>query len=224
MTEHIATASAESGDSTVVALSEWESKQRLGSGLPMPRERLTASASNAVTACADFGGRVVLKSSGVAHKSELGLVRVGLDADAVAAAWQHLADAGDGTVLCAEMVSGELELIVGGLRDPHFGPVVSIGIGGVATEVLADIATVLAPPEPGEVEVALAGLKGAALLAGHRGKPAVDMVGLNAVVDAVARLLDADPAVVEIDCNPVAICNGVPMVLDALVVIDTALR
>ena len=86
MTEHIATASAESGDSTVVALSEWESKQRLGSGLPMPRERLTASASDAVTACADFGGRVVLKSSGVAHKSELGLVRVGLDADAVAAA------------------------------------------------------------------------------------------------------------------------------------------
>ncbi len=201
-------------------LTEWESKQRLGPDLPTPQEALTTSTAEAVDACHRFGGRVVLKASGVAHKSEHNLVRVGLDADQVAAAWSELADAGDGTVLCAEMVSGELELIVGGLRDPHFGPVVTVGLGGVAAEVLADAVTMLAPPEPGELAMALSELKGHALLTGYRGGPPVDTVALEQVVTAVSRLLEDDPAVVEIDCNPVLIRDGRPVVLDALVVLE----
>ena len=201
----------------VIELSEWESKQQL-SGLPTPREVLTTTVEEAVEACEDLGGRVVCKASGVAHKSELGLVRTGLDAAGVRSNWEELAAGGDGTVLCAELVSGELELIVGGLRDPHFGPVVSIGIGGVATEVFGDVAVVLAPPEPGELDEALATLQGSALFRGYRGSPPVDMTALEQVVMAVSNLLEADPSVVEVDCNPVLISSGKPLVLDALVV------
>ena len=201
----------------ITELSEWDSKQRLA-GLPTPREVLTTTVEEAIDACEDLGGRVVCKASGVAHKSELGLVRIGLDAAGVRSNWEELAAGGDGTVLCAELVSGELELIVGGLRDPHFGPVVSIGIGGVATEVFGDIAVILAPPEPGELDEALATLRGATLLRGYRGSQPVDIAALEQVVMAVSNLLETDPSVVEVDCNPVLISNGKPLVLDALVV------
>lgn len=201
----------------VTELSEWDSKQRLV-GLPTPREVLTTTVEEAIEACGDLGGRIVCKASGVAHKSELGLVRIGLDAAGVRSDWEELAAAGDGTVLCAELVSGELELIVGGLRDPHFGPVVSIGIGGVSAEVFGDVAVILAPPEPGEFDEALATLRGATLLRGHRGSQPVDMTALEEVVMAVSNLLETDPSVVEVDCNPVLISSGKPLVLDALVV------
>ena len=204
-------------ETRVTELSEWDSKQRLA-GLPTPREVLTTTVEEAVDACEDLGGRVVCKASGVAHKSELGLVRIGLDAAGVRSNWEELAAGGDGTVLCAELVSGELELIVGGLRDPHFGPVVSIGIGGVATEVFGDVAVILAPPEPGELDEALATLRGDTLLRGHRGSQPVDIAALEQVVMAVSNLLETDPSVVEVDCNPVLISNGKPLVLDALVV------
>ena len=201
----------------VTELSEWDSKQRLA-GLPTPREVLTTTVEEAVEACELLGGRVVCKASGVAHKSELGLVRIGLDAAGVRSSWEELAAGGDGTVLCAEVVSGELELIVGGLRDPHFGPVVSVGIGGVAAEVFGDVAVILVPPEPGELDEALATLRGATLLRGHRGSPPVDTAALEQVVLAVSNLLETDPSVVEVDCNPVLVSGGKPLVLDALVV------
>ena len=201
----------------ITELSEWDSKQQL-TGLPTPREVLTTTVEEAVDACEGLGGRVVCKASGVAHKSELGLVRIGLDAEGVRSNWEELAAGGDGTVLCAEFVSGELELIVGGLRDPHFGPVVSIGIGGVATEVFGDVAVILAPPEPGELDEALATLQGSTLLRGHRGSQPVDIAALEQVVMAVSNLLETDPSVIEVDCNPVLISSGKPLVLDALVV------
>jgi len=198
-------------------LSEWASKAALGD-IPRPAERLTRSASEAVAFAQQLGGPVVAKASDVAHKSELGAVRLGLDADRLARAWPELASLGDGTVLVAEQVEAELELIVGGLRDPQFGPVVSVGLGGVAAEVLNDVVFVLAPPAPGELDRALGELRGAALLNGHRGRPLLDRAALARIVDAVARLLVADESVVEIDCNPVLVSRGKPLVADALVV------
>ena len=198
-------------------LSEWASKAALGD-IPRPAERLTRSASDAVAFAQQLGGPVVAKASDVAHKSEFGAVRLGLDADRLARAWPELASLGDGTVLVAEQVEAELELIVGGLRDPQFGPVVSVGLGGVAAEVLNDVVFVLAPPALGELDRALAELRGAALLNGHRGRPLLDRPALARIVDAVARLLVADESVVEIDCNPVLVSGGKPLVADALVV------
>ena len=129
-----------------MSLSEWESKRLLGPRLPRPAEMLSRTVEQAC-AFASEHGVVVAKASGVAHKSDADLVRVGLDVDGVRACWAELAAGGDGTVLVSEMVRGDLELIVGALRDPQFGILVSLGLGGVAAEVLRDAVFLLAPIE-----------------------------------------------------------------------------
>jgi hypothetical protein len=202
----------------VTVLSEWQSKELLGPTLPVPREARTTSVEQAVSFAVLLGRPVVAKASGVAHKSDAGLVRIGLSSWQLASCWAELADAGDGTVLVAEMVSGEVELIVGGSRDESFGPLITIGLGGVAAEVFDDVAVLLSPPEPSEIDEALARLRASALLDGYRGAPAVDREALVLIVDLVAGLLERDSDVVEIDCNPVLVCGGRPIVLDALVV------
>jgi hypothetical protein len=202
----------------MTALSEWESKAALGPGLPRPLERLTKSREEAEAFAHELGRPVVAKASGPAHKTEAGLVRTGLDAQRLAVCWEELARAGDGTVLVAEQVTADLELIAGGLRDPQFGPLVSVGLGGVAAEVYRDSVFILAPPEPGELERALGKLRCAPLLDGFRGRPAVDRAALGSIVDAIANLLLRDEGVVEVDCNPVLVRGGKPLVADALVV------
>jgi hypothetical protein len=199
-------------------LSEWDSKQVLGPELPRPNEAMTRTKQQALRFARELGRPVVAKASGVAHKSEAGLVRTGLDARMLGSVWEELARAGDGSVLIAEQVGAELELIAGGIRDPQFGPLVSVGLGGVAAEVFEDAVFVLAPPEPGELERAIQRLRCAPLLNGYRGKPPVDRDALHAIVDAIAALLTTDDEVVEIDCNPVLVRNGRPLVADALVV------
>src|SRR5499427_1210935 len=174
------------------ALTEWESKALLGD-VPRPREALTRSRAEAVAFARSTGGPVVAKASGVVHKTEHGGVRLGAD---VAAVWDQLAVLGDGTVLVAEQVRGELELIAGGVRDPQFGPIVSIGLGGVAAEVFQDVAFLLAPPRPGELDRAIARLRCAPLFDGYRGRQPVDRQALQRILDAVAALLVGDPQVV----------------------------
>jgi acetyl-CoA synthetase (ADP-forming) len=196
------------------SLTEWESKALLGD-VPRPMEALTRSREEALAFAARVSGPVVAKASGVAHKTELGAVRLHADVGAI---WDELAAAGDGTVLVAEQVRGELELIAGGLRDPQFGPVVSIGLGGVAAEVFGDVAFLLAPTAPGELDRAIAGLRCAVLLDGHRGRPAVDRLALGRIVDAIGELLAGDPEVIEVDVNPILVRDGRPLVVDALVV------
>ena len=196
-------------------MTEWESKLALGPGLPRPREALTRTRAEALEFARSLPGPVVAKASGLAHKTERGAVR--LDAD-LERDWDELAALGDGSVLVAEQVRAELELIAGGLRDPQFGPLVSIGLGGVAAEVFADVAFLLAPTRPGELERAISRLRCAALFDGHRGSPPVDRQSLQSILDAIGRLLVDDPAVVEVDCNPVLVSGGRPLVADALVV------
>jgi hypothetical protein len=195
-------------------LTEWQSKALLGD-VPRPREALTRSRAEAVAFAESIGGPVVAKASGVVHKTELGAVRLGAD---VAAVWDHLAVLGDGTVLVAEQVRGELELMAGGVRDPQFGPIVSIGLGGVTAEVLQDVAFLLVPTAPGELDRAIGRLRAAPLFDGHRGRPPVDRERLQRILDAVGGLLVADPDVVEVDVNPIVVAGGRPLVVDALVV------
>jgi acetate---CoA ligase (ADP-forming) subunit beta len=202
----------------MTALSEWQSKELLGPRLARPREALTTTIGEALAFAASLGAPVVAKASGVAHKTETGGVRVGLDATALADCWRGLAEAGDGTVLVAEQVRGDFELAAGGLRDPQFGPLVSIGLGGILTEVLRDIAFMLAPPEPGELDAAIGRLRSAPLFAGYRNRPVLSRERLGDILSAISDLLIADPGVAEVDCNPIIVRDGVPIVADALVV------
>lgn len=205
-------------NATVTVLSEWDSKQLLGPDLPRPHESRTATPDEAVQFAGSDNGLFVAKASGIAHKSDAGMVRLGLTAQELGACWGELAAAGDGTVLVAEHVHGELELIIGGSRDASFGPLITVGLGGVAAEVFSDVAVLLSPPEADELDAAVSRLRASALFDGYRGSPPVDRAGLALIVDLVAQLLERDQDVVEIDCNPVLIRAGLPTVLDALVV------
>ena len=201
------------------ALSEWDSKQRLR-GLPLIPERRTESLEEAMDAIADLRAPLVAKASGIAHKSEQGLVRLALTPEKFLVSWSELAAAGDGSVLVSEFIAGELELVVGGFRDPHFGPAVTVGLGGVAAEAFRDTVTILVPPEPGEILSAIGHLRGSLLLQGYRGSKPVDLEALSTIVESISALLEEDDDVMEIDCNPVVIRSGKPTIVDALIVVQ----
>jgi acetyl-CoA synthetase (ADP-forming) len=207
-------------------LSEYESKRRLSAhGLPVAPEHLVATAAAAVTAAAALGYPVVAKLCGerIAHKTERGLVRLGLrDAAAVAAAAADLlmaARAEDGAVgvLVAPMVRGTRELIAGALLDPTFGPCVMLGIGGVLAEAVADVAFRLVPATREDAADMLAELRHQRLLDAFRGEPPVDRERLIDVIVGLSALMVAAPEVVAVDVNPLIVCDGVPTVVDALI-------
>jgi acyl-CoA synthetase (NDP forming) len=144
----------------------------------------------------------VVKIAAAAHRTELGGVRLGLaDAGAVRAAAHELL-ANTDAVLVQPQLTG-VEVVVGGFRDPAFGPVVMVGLGGIWVEVLADVAFALAPLTLDEARDLIASLRGFPVLAGGRGRPPVDLDALARTVVAAGDVLAAAPAVTALDLNPV---------------------
>lgn len=193
-------------------------------GLSVPAGRRAASADEAVAAAEALGYPVALKALGVAHKSEAGAVRLNLgDADAVRAAADAMAGLATGLYVERMVTGGVAELIVGVTRDALFGPVLTVGSGGVLVELLKDTATLLMPPTRIEIEDALRGLKLFPLLDGFRGRPKAD---LEAAIAAIAGIVDFALAadLVELDINPLIVCaegHGA-WVADALMVVENA--
>jgi acyl-CoA synthetase (NDP forming) len=185
-------------------------------GVPVVAHRVCASAAGARTAYAALGGgRVVVKgcSARIAHKSELGIVRVGIEsADGVEAAYREVvaaaARAGEtlDAVIVASMARGRRELMIGAHLDPTFGPVLVVGDGGKYVEAMPDAATVLAPFTPERIERALRRLRIAPLLDGVRGEPPMDVDAFCRAAAAVGTLI-ADPAagIASLDVNPVIV-------------------
>lgn len=183
-------------------------------GMPVVAHEWVRSPAEAAEAFARLGGeRAVLKglSSTTSHKSELGLVELGLGsaaemraaAERVAqAAYEHAVSL-DG-FLVAPMVPGLHEVLVGGHIDSVFGPVMVLGAGGLHVEAVPDTQLLLAPCSPGEVREAIGRLRMAPLLAGVRGKPPADIEAwVSAVVAASQALADPDCPVCGFDANPV---------------------
>lgn len=212
-----------------MTLSESRSKEILtGFGVEFLPEVLVSSAEDGADASERLGLPVVAKLCGdnVAHKSERGLVRLGLDsADAVSEATQQLLDAATPEdlatgVLIAPMARGMREFIAGVSIDPVFGPTVVVGLGGVLAEALSDVAVRLAPITRFDAVDMLRSLRSRALLQPFRGEPAVD---LEAFADVLIALSDAAIAIdglKSIDLNPLMIVDGRPIALDALVEIE----
>ena len=209
-------------------LSEHESKRVLtAAGVPVLDERVVETTDEAVDAAHEVapGAAVVAKlcGEGVAHKTERGLVRLGLHGDDdVRAASRALLDAAvpeDGAVgiLVAPMVQGSRELIAGVLRDPQFGPCVMIGVGGVLAEALADVAFRLVPVERVDAEEMLDDLAAQPLLGSLRGEPSVDRRAVADVVLALSRLAVENADIVSVDVNPLVVVDGRPVAVDALV-------
>ncbi len=173
---------------------------------------------------------VKIESPDIPHKTEAGAVRLNMPdlaavklaaREVMAAARRHFPEARIEGVLIQEMASG-LEAIVGAVNDPYFGPTVVFGLGGIFTELLHDVTHRFAPFDAETARGMLEEIKGAALLKGYRGHPALDVAAL---ADTLARvsLLIADHAdrIAEIDINPLFVReagNGVAAA-DALIVL-----
>jgi acetate---CoA ligase (ADP-forming) len=214
------------------ALSEHASKQVLGAyGIRSSRDVLCESAAQAVDAAKRIGYPVVMKVSSpeLTHKSDLGLVRIGIDsAREVRTAYDELMTrarrAGgrrahiDGVLVC-ETVAGGVETVVGVSRDALFGPVVMAGLGGVLVEVLQDVSFRVPPFGRDEAERMLRELRAFPLLEGARGRKPADTRALVDVIMKVQRLaMDLAGDVRELDINPLIVRPRGAVALDALVV------
>ena len=194
-------------------------------GVAVVDERHAATPDDAVRAAADIGGPVVVKLHGdrLAHKTERGLVKLGLVGDdAVRAAAEALlaaATPADSAVdlVIAPMVTGTRELIAGMHTDDQFGRCVMVGLGGVLTEALGDVAFRLVPLTAADADDMVDELRGQALLGPVRGEPAVDRVAVRDVLLALSRLAEAEAHVRAVDLNPLVVHDGRPVAVDALV-------
>lgn len=188
------------------------------------------SADEAACAASGFGGPVAMKivSPGIAHKSDLGGVRLRVAPQDAASSYDEIMAACsrpeargatlDG-VLVSPMRDEALELLVGVTRDPDWGLMVAVAVGGVLVEVLDDVVLAPLPVTPGRARSMLRQLRAAALLDGLRGRPAADLDRLAEVVSAVGTLAEElGDALESLEVNPVRVHGSEIEALDALVV------
>ncbi len=205
------------------ALTEASAKVLIAArGLSVPPGLEAVGVDEAVWAAGTIGFPVVLKVSGIAHKSEQNAVRLNLlDQQAVRIAAEELLMLGNQFYVERMVVNGVCELIVGITHDPLFGPVMTIGSGGVFVELLQDSVTLLLPVTHEQIDTALRSLKMFPLLDGYRGRPKADV---EAAVSAIARIADwialTRNEIDELDINPLIICaeGEGAWVADALIV------
>jgi len=217
------------------ALSETEAKDALAAfGVPVVTDRLVTNTDEARRVAAEVGFPLVLKlvSPDIAHKTEYGLIRLGLkDADAVATAFDEVMATARGMagvhiegVTLEPMLIGGVEILAGVTRDPVFGWMLTVGLGGVWTELMKDACHSLLPVDAAGAEAMLRSLKGFRLLDGYRGAPPADVA---AAAKAIAALGDAVLAggerLREVEINPLLVLpqGRGAVAVDALVLLNT---
>jgi acyl-CoA synthetase (NDP forming) len=178
----------------------------VSAGIPVIRTVRCRSAETAVAAAGRVGYPVVAKVDHpeLIHKSDVGGVRLGLaDEAAVREAVADLLGLAEGAGVLLQRQHEGVELLVGGLRDPEFGPVVMAGLGGVLVEAWRDVQLAVAPVGEAEAVDLLRSLRGAAIFGGLRGHPAIDLGPVAGVIVRVGELLADHPQISELDLNPV---------------------
>jgi acyl-CoA synthetase (NDP forming) len=216
------------------ALSETESKQALARfGVSVVHDALVHSADEARAEASRVGFPLVAKlvSPDVAHKTEHGLIRLGLDsADAAARAFTEMMAKAQAMgvriegVTLEPMLTGGVEILVGATRDPVFGWMLTVGLGGVWTELMHDATHALLPVDAAEIETMLRRLKGFGLLDGYRGAAKSDIVAAAATIYALCEAaLAAGPNLREIEVNPLLVLpeGKGAVALDALVLLNS---
>ncbi|MGK7870070.1 acetate--CoA ligase family protein [Falsiroseomonas sp. E2-1-a20] len=186
-------------------------------GIPMVPEAACASVEDAVAAAEAIGYPVVAKilSPDILHKSEMGGVLLGLGhADAVRAGFAtlmqraraHAPEARIDGVLVAKQVTGGVEIALGVVRDPVFGPMAMVGLGGVFIEIFKDVAFRRCPVDAGQAEAMIRSLRGFPLLDGARGKPKADVAALAQALVALSRFAAAaGPRLASAEINPLLV-------------------
>jgi acetate---CoA ligase (ADP-forming) subunit beta len=207
-------------------LSEADSKALLATfGVSFPTERIVPTADEAVAAAGEIGYPAVVKlgGDGIAHKTERGLVRLGLGSaeqvrdaavDLLAAATP---DDGEVHLLVAPMLRASRELIAGLHHDSQFGMTVMLGVGGVLAEAVADVSFRLVPITRVDAEEMIDDLALQVLLGPFRGEPAVDRAALADVLLGLSAAAERRSDIASADLNPLLVVDGRPVAVDALV-------
>ena len=213
-------------------LTEEESKailQEQGIRVTMPT--LATSADEAASAAESIGFPVVMKVSSreITHKSDVGGVKLGIaDTDAARAAYDEImtnakaaepSAAIDGVTVQSQAPGGGVEVIVGMTRDHQFGPVIMFGLGGIAVEVLQDVAFRIAPLTKRDAGAIIREIKGYPLLTGYRATQAVNLEALEGVIGAVSAFVSETSGVAEMDLNPVLAYADGTIAVDARIVL-----
>jgi len=197
----------------------WTARALVSSaGIDFPAAHRVASLDEARAAAAELAYPVALKALGLLHKSDVGGVALGLeDEQAVEQALARMATlSGEGySVERMAPVAEGAELIVGCLNDPRFGPVVLVGLGGIYAELLEDTAVALAPVDEHEAEGLILSLRGAPILKGARGRPALDVRAAARVLAALSGLAASRPDLAEVEINPLLVLPEGALALDA---------
>ncbi len=180
----------------------------------------------ALRAAEDLGWPVAVKAVSLEHKSDSGGVVLGVGDAAtleqvVDDLWARL---GPGPLSVERMAdpAGGVELIAGCVRDPRFGPVALVGLGGVHAEVLVDVASGLAPLDEEEAEELLGSLRGARLLGGARGRARLDLAAAALAVSVLSEVAASHPQVSELEVNPLLVTTSGAYGLDARLALGTS--
>jgi acyl-CoA synthetase (NDP forming) len=205
-------------DTAGPSINEYAAKRILAAaGLPAVGEAVADDPAELAERARAFGYPVVLKavSDDIPHKTELGLVELGIGGDeALAAAAGRLrgrlaaldSPPADARLLVQKMVTGGIEVFAGVSRDPDFGPVIAFGIGGILVEILDEVALRLLPLRDGDAEAMIAETRAGRILAGVRGRPPADVDALAALLYRLADFAWAGrDAIAEIDLNPIMV-------------------
>jgi acyl-CoA synthetase (NDP forming) len=192
-------------------------------GLPIIEQRVCEDEEDVNHAARDLGGSLALKAvaPGLVHKTEKGGVRVGLAPEQAAPAAREVrarlggAGAEIAGFVLQRMAPAGLEMIVGAVQDPQFGPVLACGAGGTMVELLKDVAVRIAPLADRDAREMLAELRTYPALTGYRGAIPRDVDALVDVVLRTGRLVDDLPEIQELDLNPVIVHDEVATIVDA---------
>ncbi len=212
-------------------LLEPEAKEFIaGFGIKTTRHIVTSSRADAVQAAGSLGYPVVLKiiSPDISHKTDVGGVKLDVkDDEDVRNTYDEIMKnieerqpaARIHGILVQEMVLPSTEVIVGGLRDPQFGPAVMFGIGGIFVEVFKDVSFRIAPVEEYEAVDMIYGIKGAKVLKGFRNREPADIPALAQTIIQVSAIMVSLEEIKEIDLNPVLVYPKGLKAVDARVIL-----
>jgi acetyl coenzyme A synthetase (ADP forming)-like protein len=193
-------------------------------GLPLIEQRVVSNVEAAATAAVEIGGEIALKAiaPGLVHKTEAGAVRLHLDgAEAVRAAGremnERLSSQGHSPAgfVVQQMARRGVEMLVGVVHDPQFGPVVACGAGGVQVELLKDVSVRLTPLSNEDASEMIRELKTYPLLKGFRGSVPGDVAALEDGLLRVSAMVEDIPQIAELDCNPFVVHDTGATILDA---------
>ncbi len=215
-----------------VFLTEIESKELLGqAGIDVIDTRLAVSRSEAVEISQQLGFPVVLKiaSTDIVHKSDAGGIRLGLETpeqvekardEILAGATQKYPQARVQGVSVQKMARPGIEVIIGMSKDKQFGPVLMFGLGGVWVEIFEDVSLRVTPITRKDAREMIEEIKGYRMLTGYRGQEPANISRLEDMLLAVSEFVEQNPAIKELDINPVIASSDGAVAVDARVVLE----